>query len=225
MPRRYAKKRTRRPRKRRYVRRMQRAQNQMVPSGMPRQRRAYMRYCEQVNLTVTTGILTSNVFRANSPYDPNYSGAGHQPMGYDQWSALFNHYVVTGSRIKATLLSDTSNSAPVSFGAYLTDTNSIPYTDWASFREAKKGSVQNYIGRQSKSRSVVSKYSAKKFFNVKDVKDNTDRLGAAVTSDPSEECYFIIWCNTLDGGSDTYQVLVEIDYIIDFSEPKDLTTS
>lgn len=225
MPRRYAKKRTRRPRKRRYIRRMQRAQNMMVPSGMPQQRRAYMRFCEQVNLTVTSGILTSNVFRANSLYDPDYSQTGHSPMSFNQWAALFNHYVVTGSRIKATLLSDTSNSSPVSFGAYLTDTFTVPYTDWASFREAKKGSVQNYIGRQSKSRSVVSKFSAKKFFNVKDVKDNTDRIGAAVTTNPTEEAFFIIWCNTLDSGSDTYQVLVEIDYIADFSEPKDLTTS
>lgn len=44
----------------------------------------------------------------NSIYDPNRSGIGHQPLGYDQWKLLYNRYRVVGvkARFSATNLSD-----------------------------------------------------------------------------------------------------------------------
>jgi len=52
---------------------------------------------------VTTFVLTSGatpyaeyVYLANSIYDPNSSGSGHQPRGHDQWSNLYTNYLVHG---------------------------------------------------------------------------------------------------------------------------------
>lgn len=55
------------------------------------------RYSEQVilyadNLTNRTG--TEIAFRLNSLFDPNFTGTGHQPLGYDQFSALYTLYRV-----------------------------------------------------------------------------------------------------------------------------------
>jgi len=43
------------------------------------------------------------VFRANSLYDPNYTGGGHQPNGFDQLIAAYNHFTVISSKIRVKL--------------------------------------------------------------------------------------------------------------------------
>jgi len=61
-----------------------------------------LRYAEDVN--ISAGIaLGSYDFRANSIFDPNLTGIGHQPLGHDQWAVFYDHYVVLGARIKVTL--------------------------------------------------------------------------------------------------------------------------
>lgn len=41
-----------------------------------------------------SGIGADYVFRLNSLYDPNSTGVGSQPIGYDEWSTLFLRSVV-----------------------------------------------------------------------------------------------------------------------------------
>lgn len=52
---------------------------------------------------------TCHVFRLNSLYDPDYTGAGHQPYGYDQMSTFWTDYRVVGVRWKLTMDQDISN--------------------------------------------------------------------------------------------------------------------
>lgn len=42
-----------------------------------------------------------NTYRANSVFDPDLTGAGHQPHGFDQWSQFYGKWVVT--HVKVTL--------------------------------------------------------------------------------------------------------------------------
>lgn len=52
-------------------------------------------YCQNYTLSSGTAVLgTQQVFRMNSLYDPDYTGAGHQPYGYDQVSGLYQNYRV-----------------------------------------------------------------------------------------------------------------------------------
>lgn len=197
-----------------------------VPSGMPTQRRAFLRYCEEINITCTAGALQPHVFRANGVFDPNHTGIGHQPMGYDQWSTLFNHYVVVGSRINVAMTgSEPANANPSVFGVYLTDSTTVPYTDWTEFKEAKKGTQRTMQGGRTTALSCGSKFSAKKFYNITDIKDNVDRLGADILTTPAEQALYCIYYQVLNNLTITQTFLVTIDYIVDFSEPRDLTQS
>lgn len=196
-----------------------------VPSGMPTQRVAKLKYCQVNALTSTTGILNEQRFSANNIYDPDITGGGHQPMGHDQWLALFNHYVVLGSKITMKFCDSDNTVTPAHVGLYLSDGKTLSYSTGYEYIEARKGQYRMMVPNQGKALILRNKFSAKKFFNVKDVKDNTMRLGAAMGASPTEQAYYHIWFQTIDASTNTMRYIVEIEYIVLFSEPKDLSLS
>lgn len=212
--------------KKRYAKKASQMTKYGVPSGMPLQRRAYLRYCDIIEIPSNNGVLAGYIFRANSIYDPDQTGVGHQPMGFDQWSALFRHYIVVGSKISIQVKNNSgsiSSEQPTTVGVYLSDNNSVEYTTANGFIEAKRGQYRNI--QYHKQVRMSQKFSAKKFFNITDIKDNEARLGAPITTNAVEEAYYVIW-NQADGsGTSNVSFRVVIDYIVDFMEPKTLTQS
>lgn len=63
-------------------------------------------------LNVAGGFCSYYVFRANSLYDPDYTGVGAQPYGYDQYFAtgMYTNYRVTASAIRVYFRPDAANS-------------------------------------------------------------------------------------------------------------------
>lgn len=198
-----------------------------VPSGIPLSRRGYLRYSESINIVSASGSLGAHLFRANSCHDPDYTGVGRQPMAWDEWKALYNHYCVVGSKIKVTVLSDSGTTSPFVVGVYLSDGTTLPYTNWNGYNEAKKGTQVMINGTPNvRTQSAVAKFSAKKYFNVTDIKDNFQRLGALTSGNPAELSYFVVYYQQIDTAiSDTKTILITMDFIVDFSEPKSLALS
>lgn len=194
-----------------------------VPSGMSSTQVANLRYAFSTSLTATT-TLAGSAFRCNSCFDPEVSLGGHQPMGYTTWSSLYNHYVVLGSKITIRWVSPDANTTPSICGVYTTDTETFPYSDAGGFMEARRGMTRDLPSGNTRQITTVGKYSPKKFFNIKDVKDNLLRLGALVGADPSEEAYYMVWLQA-HTGTVTWYLTISIDYIVLFSEPKDLAQS
>lgn len=226
MPRRNARKKTKRRIKPYRRRRRRRPSIMATPSGVHTTRIVKMRYASTTNVTSTSGVIGSKVFRANSIFDPDYTGTGHQPMGHDTWESLYNHYVVLGSKISVRLMpTSTSNTAPGIAGIYLTDSTSVPYTVPSSFLEAKKGTYTHISPGINRLPVVKSFFSAKKYFNVTDVKDNLRSIGAAFGANPTESANFVIWYATLDASTQAMSLVITVDYILAVSEPKDLTQS
>lgn len=59
-----------------------------------------MNYSFSQDIVSSTGNVVFHTIAANSLYDPDQSGVGHQPYSYDQWSALYKYYRVYGVRIR-----------------------------------------------------------------------------------------------------------------------------
>ncbi len=55
----------------------------------------------------------THVFRMNSLFDPDLTGIGEQPMGFDQWKQFYTNYQVLGSSIKVIALNASLNNAVV----------------------------------------------------------------------------------------------------------------
>lgn len=199
--------------------------------GFPRQQAARFRYVDHLAiLDPSAGATAIYQYRANGPYDSNYSGSGHQCLGWDEWTQFYNHYVTIGSKITVQFMTDTTNVAPAVFFLYLSDDTTIPYTDPTTIQE--QGNVSYIVGAagtntNSRAMTLRKGFSAKKFFNIKDVRDNVLRIGAAVDSVPTDQAFFTIGYAPIDASTDLPALYcsVTIDYTVVFSEPKDLAQS
>jgi len=81
-------------------------------SPLPPRHRTTLGWTDQFTLDVSTADTIDNtVFRLNSCYDPDYTGAGTQPIGFDELSGLYLRYRVVGCRVK--LMTISSLSSPV----------------------------------------------------------------------------------------------------------------
>ena len=91
-----------------------------------------LRYVEYFTLNpAAAGLPATHVFSANGLYDPNITGVGHQPRGFDQLMALYDHYYVSRSKIIADFASISNNSvAPWVCGIVLDDDATPRDRDW-----------------------------------------------------------------------------------------------
>lgn len=210
--------------KRRGVFRLQR----QMPVGFPKTNMVKLRYVDSVQLNAIAGVIDTYVFRANSIFDPNFTGIGHKPNGMDQWGNFYNHYVVVGSKIKVTwaTTSVTTTGGLSVRGVFLSDdtTYSTSLTDLLEQSQSRRSTA---LPSTTKPTVTVKGYSAKKFFNITNITDNWSRLGANFGVNPQEIAFFVLYYGNANASVDPIAVtaLVEIDYICVFSEPKELPQS
>jgi len=66
----------------------------------------HLKYVQSNSLNATASGLAVQVFRVNNPYDPDYTGTGHQPMWYDTYTAIYDGVRVTKATITMTMTSN-----------------------------------------------------------------------------------------------------------------------
>lgn len=186
-----------------------------------------MRYGELVSLTPTGGTSASYLFRCNGVFDPNYTGSGHQPYGFDQWANFYDHVTVIGSRIRATFMpGNTAANIGQSIASITVEDDTATTTTINSLIE-RTGAVWKFVpAAGGPATTLTKKFSTKKFFNVSDVKDNS-ALKGTFTSDPSDQAYFHLNVTSSDGSTtpSTINIVVDIEYIVLLSERKNLLES
>jgi hypothetical protein len=73
-------------------------------------------YSDSFNLSNAVGSTAWQQFRINDLFDPDFTGGGHQPMGFDQFCpTLFSRFVVTGCKVvvEGRFRSSNLDTAPV----------------------------------------------------------------------------------------------------------------
>lgn len=195
--------------------------------GFPKKMMVTHRYAH-VGTTATgvSGALAVLNFRANSMFDPDQTFLGHQPMYFDQMSALYNHWVVIGSKITITMSqmgSGATDRFPSVVGIYLNDDTVTPGNTVAI--------LENSFTRRSAftmnagdTKTITCKYSAKKVFGGS-ILGNPNLQGTATTN-PAEESFFTLFMDSTSGVTTVnFQYVVRIDYIAIWTELKDLNLS
>lgn len=202
------------------------------PSAFPTNRVVKMRYTSIINLDPTGGPteFVSYYFRANSIFDPDFTGTGHQPMGRDQWATFYNNYTVIGSKITVASSSASSNSSPSVVGVRCLDASSTIHTSTSGLIESPNVSyrvIQNALNGNIP-RPVKATFSAKKWFNLTNIRDNQTFVGADMGSNPLNETFYQVFTGTLDNTLPDVGklcLIVTVTYSVLFSDPKELAQS
>lgn len=185
-----------------------------------------LKYCHVGSLNAGAGTSATHLFRANDCFDPDLSGTGHQPMGFDQWMNFYNHCTVVGSRIRAVFSPQGAGNSYNTIGTIHVSDDSTTTASPVTLME-RTGTVWGHMSPQAAKGLTLTKYfSTKKFFNLTNVKDS-DNLKGTHTTGPVDQAHYQVSVFNPDGVTDNLSVniTVEIEYICLLSERKDLLTS
>jgi len=185
--------------------------------GFPNSIITKMRYGAYITLTNTSGGRGLNVYSANSIFDPDTTGIGHQPMWRDNYANIYQNYVVLGSKITVTFCAVTENVNQL-FGIVADDDSSISNTGEALLE--MNNSVSSCGGPTlsgCEPVTLTSTFCPLRDFGV-EVKDD----GASATasgSSPAQQQYWGVWAASMDSSStSTTNIKVEIEYTVKWTE-------
>jgi len=177
------------------------------------------------NTTVArTGLAFYDyIFRLNSLFDPDLTGAGHQPKGFDQLAALYQRYRVFKARFRV-IFAPTTASMPVHCVCVPTN-SSTSYTDASDAIEAP----------YSKNELAVIYYNKKLTGSVDLAVLNgkshaayasDDTTQALISTNPSEVLNLHVFTEAADASTAvTLYFAITIHYDVEFSDPVQLGQS
>jgi len=163
------------------------------------------------------------VFSANGLFDPDISGTGHQPMGFDQMMLSYNHYTVTGAKI--TLTCKNANTSSPTVGIFVApSTTPITVIDTILEFGMLEFDTLDPMGSYGGNKNLVSACSIRKVQGVRDVIDVTDLAGNSAAN-PVEQTYFHVQVWNAAGSTALVNFDCIIEYTAIFTEPRVLSPS
>lgn len=172
-----------------------------------------------ISITSGAGTLGGYVFSANGCFDPDITGTGGQPMGFDQMMIYYNHYAVLNSRCRVCYKATTAANPAVGLAV---SGSSTPLTSVEQLLEAGKVSWKWLMGTgvNGNSTCLSARVSTALFQGVKNVQDDPDLRGDSA-SNPAEQSYYLLYVwNPIDSTVASASVSVRIEYDVLFTEAR-----
>lgn len=196
----------------------------------PVTKRVSLRYYEyRILLTQAVGSPAGYVFAANGLFDPDITGTGHQPMGFDQMMVFYEHYTVVHSKISVNFVNASVN-VYARAGIYLSADGSVITTPGVIMENGLLATdVLPPIGTNKSSLLMNLDCDIPRYFGREaDAKQllQDEELKGSIAANPAEIVYFVItaWEPT---AANVYSVYLDvvIEYDVIFSEPRKITQS
>lgn len=164
------------------------------------------------------GAYASQIWQVNSLYDPDTTGVGHQPNGFDQMMVLYKEYVVRRAYIELEIWNSDNTQAQM---AVLSVSNlATPYGDIAVELESGNSEFRT-IGVSQGGQAIVKMkkwIDISKFMGTDVTKDDV-YVGTAAAS-PNKGCYVHLGV-TSQNNADSAAVYVYglIKFDVEFRSP------
>lgn len=184
------------------------------------------RYVEVITLDPTTpAFSTGYVYSLNGMYDPNITGTGHQPMGFDTFVGLYDHYRVFATHVKVTF-SNRDPTYAMRVALCIRDDNTL---DLDMVKSAENGLCKTTVlgagGSAAATKTLTFKTKTSQFFKRKITQD--DEMKGSISANPGEQYFLHICVEPMIPGLETSGVTCEVtlDYFAKWEEPKQLDKS
>ena len=188
-------------------------------SGVPSKMFVKLRYAQL--LTSTAAGVNDQDFRLNSLFDPDAEGAGQQPQGFDELSALYTRYRVYACKTRVTYVNNDSDTVEV---ITLPSTGATDYSDIQDALTAPRAKSTTLTATGgSKDRVIHSHY-----VNIKKSEGwdgNVQDLSAGVTASPSLLWYLHCITAQADASAVNVDMKIEMTFYCKFFDPKKLGIS
>jgi hypothetical protein len=180
----------------------------------------WLRYAENVTLSSPSGAVGTYMFSANSPFDPNVTGTGHQPMGYDTMTNLYWHYHVDKARISVTFRNKSLGTPSVGIrvdGALtpITSIERIVETGGLVFAVLEPSDAFGCNKTLDMSVDIARLNGVSKKSLIADTE-----LGALWSASPAEQTYFHLSAWDANAVTADLLLLVVLEQHVIFTEPK-----
>lgn len=196
-----------------------RKRKQIVPRKIPGGRlfdptsdnlKVRMRYVKLVELSavIDNQDMAYHVFRANSVWDPDYTGVGRKALGMKYYQDLYNKYRVLNASIKVT---PADNNQKGMFFIFKSPRNVLSSTDFETTIEKKETVVKSL---RDESGSLWHR------FNMREDKNLESEPWTGIGYNPTADWFFFVGHNSLNVSS----LLVEIFYDVELSDRKPLVS-
>lgn len=219
MPKKYYKKKRRYRKKRRYTKKKVNNITERK-SLLPNRFRVVLPYGTQRTLSTTLGVATS-VFSTNGLWDPDITGIGHQPRGFDEFMLMYNSYTGIGLSAELIFENETTNDGHI-VGAYVTD-SAGSFTSVDDIIENANVFYKKVEGQSDGGPSIVTvrlSVAPHKFLSISDPLDNSDIKGDS-TSNPTKQVFLHVFAypinSSASGGNIRFQA--KLKYITILSDP------
>lgn len=194
---------------------------QTVSNAMgPLRTKLRSRFVYEERITLGSAVFDDFIFSANGVYDPNISGGGHQPRGFDQVMALYDHATVIGSKMTATFI-NTSSSTTAVVGILVGD-NTTAFTQPSDVNEYRNSKVRclSTLGSGAERSTIVQKVNPSKFLSISKPLSAASLKNSAGANCAEDVLYHICAYNVQGASMGTIEVLVRIEYDCILTEPK-----
>lgn len=188
-----------------------------------------LRYNAAMTLDVGAGAAAViHSFSANGLYDPDITGVGHQPMGFDQWMAFYGKYCVLESKATVTFFSTSDASSLAIVGIRLNRDYTLTHvtapticeTGDVAYRPLAAVTGGNAVVQ------VTKRFRASETFGTPNVLGEDEFAGDA-SNNPARQYYFVTFVAPATPGVNIAaidcQVQLEFDAV--FSQPVEMTAS
>lgn len=185
-----------------------------------------LRYSTTFALTSTSGVITgTQVFRANDLFDPDFTGTGHQPMGFDQLMAFYNHFCVVRAKI-IIQAKNTTDSFPTICIRVDADSTALTSIDRiVEFGGCVTEDLDTKLGYGATKKLQLSVDIAK-LQGVNPVALTADEnLKGTAAASPTEISYFHVTLWNTAGTTSSAQFDCILEQTAIFTEPRDLSLS
>lgn len=164
------------------------------------------------------GIAAGHVFSANGCYDPDITGGGHQPIGFDQLMALYDHYTVVGAKIRCHFQNkDTSYPQFCAIAVRDSPTLSTDTREIVENGYVTMGHLAVF-GTGGDKASLATSVDVAKFLGRTNVLSDSQLKGSSAAN-PGEQLYFHLYGFPTEGvDSNIITINCVIDYDVVFHE-------
>jgi len=163
---------------------------------MPQSLRTRFNYTQKVNFTAVTTPQTY-AFRGNGGFDPDQTGTGSQPIGWDNMNTFYTYNEAYASKITVTV----TNRNPGLLEYVLTPTTnaseSVLFETGGTLPKARRG----YIGASGtdKANTTFSNYATSK--DILGIEIGSGDCRTTFVSNPGQQWYWVLLINSVDSAT------------------------